>query len=325
MRSAISCASCSAGTALRHGGRATAHRRIGIRRVDRRQGVRRQRLSSPNSTRAAPKPSSPSIRAVQSPSVIDEEMYKWRHLIELLRQTEGIETSRHARRQDRPKLRFHDPSGRSRDKLPIIPTDPSPARPMPAPVIYYIRHGETQWNADGRLQGVQDIPLNDLGRKQAAHAGGVLADLFERRWPRQGSFRSSRARSAAPAATDGAGARRAAGCRPPTTRSTIACARSATANGRARRLQRCRSADPEAVFETPDREVDVAPSGGESYVARCSARDRVVWPAEGRHGHGCPWRHRASADGGARLRDAAKCGRPPDRAGRGLCVSARTG
>ncbi|HEY7845841.1 MAG TPA: histidine phosphatase family protein [Bradyrhizobium sp.] len=51
---------------------------------------------------------------------------------------------------------------------------------MPAPVIYYIRHGETQWNADGRLQGVQDVPLNDLGRKQAAHAGEILADLFER-------------------------------------------------------------------------------------------------------------------------------------------------
>src|SRR6476661_2508342 len=51
---------------------------------------------------------------------------------------------------------------------------------MPAPVIYYIRHGETQWNAEGRLQGVQDIPLNDLGRKQAAHAGDILADLFAR-------------------------------------------------------------------------------------------------------------------------------------------------
>ena len=47
---------------------------------------------------------------------------------------------------------------------------------MPAPVIYYIRHGETSWNAEGRLQGAQDIPLNDLGRKQAAHAGNVLAD-----------------------------------------------------------------------------------------------------------------------------------------------------
>jgi len=54
------------------------------------------------------------------------------------------------------------------------------ASSMPAPVIYYIRHGETSWNAEGRLQGAQDIPLNDLGRKQAAHAGNILVDLFAR-------------------------------------------------------------------------------------------------------------------------------------------------
>ena len=48
------------------------------------------------------------------------------------------------------------------------------------PTIYYIRHGETEWNAEGRLQGVRDIPLNDLGREQAAKAGGILAGLFAR-------------------------------------------------------------------------------------------------------------------------------------------------
>jgi broad specificity phosphatase PhoE len=51
---------------------------------------------------------------------------------------------------------------------------------MPAPTIYYVRHGETAWNAEGRLQGAQDTSLNDLGRKQAAHAGSILADLFAR-------------------------------------------------------------------------------------------------------------------------------------------------
>jgi probable phosphoglycerate mutase len=51
---------------------------------------------------------------------------------------------------------------------------------MPSPVIYYIRHGETSWNAAGRLQGVQDIALNDLGRRQAVQSGLILADLLVR-------------------------------------------------------------------------------------------------------------------------------------------------
>jgi len=51
---------------------------------------------------------------------------------------------------------------------------------MSAPVIYYIRHGETTWNAAGRLQGAQDTALNDLGRSQAVQAGHILADLLAR-------------------------------------------------------------------------------------------------------------------------------------------------
>ena len=50
----------------------------------------------------------------------------------------------------------------------------------PLPVIYYIRHGETDWNVEGRLQGGRDITLNARGRGQAAHCGSILKDLFGR-------------------------------------------------------------------------------------------------------------------------------------------------
>jgi broad specificity phosphatase PhoE len=49
---------------------------------------------------------------------------------------------------------------------------------MPTPTIYYLRHGETDWNRTGRLQGTLDIPLNELGRRQAMHAGRVLGRLI---------------------------------------------------------------------------------------------------------------------------------------------------
>ena len=52
---------------------------------------------------------------------------------------------------------------------------------MPArPTVYYIRHGETDWNVAGRLQGRRDVALNARGRAQARHCGEVLRDLFAR-------------------------------------------------------------------------------------------------------------------------------------------------
>ena len=48
------------------------------------------------------------------------------------------------------------------------------------PTIYYVRHGETDWNVAGRLQGRQDVPLNARGRGQAIHCGDILHDLFAR-------------------------------------------------------------------------------------------------------------------------------------------------
>jgi probable phosphoglycerate mutase len=39
-----------------------------------------------------------------------------------------------------------------------------------------VRHGQTDWNAQRRLQGSTDIPLNDVGRGQARDAVAVLSD-----------------------------------------------------------------------------------------------------------------------------------------------------
>ena len=48
------------------------------------------------------------------------------------------------------------------------------------PVLYYVRHGLTDWNVEQRLQGRRDIPLNQHGRSQAMRCGDILRDLFAR-------------------------------------------------------------------------------------------------------------------------------------------------
>ena len=46
---------------------------------------------------------------------------------------------------------------------------------MDATRIIAIRHGETEWNASGRLQGHTDVPLSAVGRRQAARLARALA------------------------------------------------------------------------------------------------------------------------------------------------------
>src|SRR5690242_8849001 len=42
--------------------------------------------------------------------------------------------------------------------------------------LLLVRHGETDWNADGRLQGQTDRPLSEYGRRQARQLAEELAD-----------------------------------------------------------------------------------------------------------------------------------------------------
>lgn len=44
--------------------------------------------------------------------------------------------------------------------------------------IYFIRHGETDWNAEARYQGQADIAINDKGRAQAQRNGEALRALL---------------------------------------------------------------------------------------------------------------------------------------------------
>lgn len=65
-----------------------------------------------------------------------------------------------------------------------------------------IRHGQTDWNAQRRLQGATDIPLNDVGRGQARDAVAVLSGY---EWDAIVSSPLSRAAETATVIADGLG------------------------------------------------------------------------------------------------------------------------
>ena len=46
--------------------------------------------------------------------------------------------------------------------------------------LYFVRHGETDWNVEARLQGQRDVPLNEFGRVQAEEAAQRLRGLTAR-------------------------------------------------------------------------------------------------------------------------------------------------
>ena len=46
--------------------------------------------------------------------------------------------------------------------------------PLPARAFWFLRHGETDWNAANLSQGRTDVPLNDRGLAQAAAAAALM-------------------------------------------------------------------------------------------------------------------------------------------------------
>jgi uncharacterized phosphatase len=67
-------------------------------------------------------------------------------------------------------------------------------------IVAFIRHGQTDWNRDGLLQGSSDIPLNDTGREQARDA---FMTLRSRPWDAVVSSPLQRARETAHIIADG--------------------------------------------------------------------------------------------------------------------------
>jgi probable phosphoglycerate mutase len=47
------------------------------------------------------------------------------------------------------------------------------------PLIYFLRHGQTDYNASKRIQGTLEIPINEKGRGQARRNGSLLSELIE--------------------------------------------------------------------------------------------------------------------------------------------------
>ena len=72
-------------------------------------------------------------------------------------------------------------------------------------MIYLTRHGETEWNLEGRMQGRLESALTPLGVRQAGAMASLLADLVERDPPASWRLVASpagRARATAQAISD---------------------------------------------------------------------------------------------------------------------------
>ena len=135
---------------------------------------------------------------------------------------------------------------------------------MPAPVLYYIRHGETDWNRESRLQGQREIPINATGRAQARLSGEILRDLIAREPEIPIEYVSSplgRARETMEIV------RATLGLAPQSYRVEPRLAEISFGSWEGFTLDELRAASPEAVAARERDKWDFAPPGAESYAA----------------------------------------------------------
>jgi len=128
-------------------------------------------------------------------------------------------------------------------------------------VLYVVRHGETDWNHEGRLQGQRDIPLNETGRAQAARNGQVLRGALPR--PNNVHFVASpliRARETMELI------RGRMGLDPYDYRTDIRLQELSFGRWEGLTLPELKHADPAGYRARRDRRWAVVPPGGESYA-----------------------------------------------------------
>lgn len=73
------------------------------------------------------------------------------------------------------RLRIHV-VGKKRDKVSLNQMSSGNGRMRGKMKLYLVRHGETDWNIENKIQGQTDIALNDKGRQQAEEFAAKIAD-----------------------------------------------------------------------------------------------------------------------------------------------------
>ncbi|MDZ7864462.1 histidine phosphatase family protein [Acidovorax sp.] len=142
---------------------------------------------------------------------------------------------------------------------------------MQATRIIAVRHGETAWNVDTRIQGHLDIPLNETGQWQAQQLAQALADE-----PIDAIYASDlqRAFATAQAVADATGA--------PITPETGLRERS-FGHFQGRTFAEIEAELPEDARRWRKRDPDYVPEGGESLVMLRERIERTVFALAEKH------------------------------------------